>query len=62
MPPVDIYTTAFCPYCAWAKELLTRKGVPYKEIASAGLDIIERRFSGDNAAPIRVSMDLQLRL
>ncbi|MBS0534524.1 MAG: glutaredoxin 3 [Proteobacteria bacterium] len=32
MPPVDIYTTQWCPYCQMAKALLTRKGVPYNEI------------------------------
>lgn len=29
---VVIYTTAGCPYCANAKELLTKKGVEYEEI------------------------------
>ena len=32
MPPVEIYTTRFCPYCSAAKVLLRRKGVGYKEI------------------------------
>jgi glutaredoxin 3 len=32
MPPVDIYTTRYCPYCSAAKALLTRKGVAYTEI------------------------------
>lgn len=32
MPPVDIYTTRWCPYCHAAKALLTRKGVAFKEI------------------------------
>ena len=32
MPPVEIYTTRFCPYCYAAKALLRRKGVAYKEI------------------------------
>jgi glutaredoxin 3 len=32
MPPVEIYTTRFCPYCSAAKSLLRRKGVAYKEI------------------------------
>ena len=32
MPPVEIYTTRFCPYCSTAKALLKRKGVDYKEI------------------------------
>ena len=29
---VEIYTTTYCPYCRWAKELLEKKNVPFKEI------------------------------
>ena len=36
MPPVEIYTTAYCPYCAWAKDLLVKKGVSFKEIDVGG--------------------------
>lgn len=32
MPPVEIYTTRYCPYCNAAKVLLKRKGVNYNEI------------------------------
>ena len=32
MPPVEIYTTGYCPYCHAAKSLLKRKGVDFKEI------------------------------
>jgi len=32
MPAIDIYTTAFCPYCYRAKKLLDAKGVSYNEI------------------------------
>ena len=32
MPPVEIYTTRYCPYCIAAKALLKRKGVPFNEI------------------------------
>ena len=32
MPPVELYTTRFCPYCHSAKALLKRKGVAYNEI------------------------------
>ena len=32
MPPVEIYTTRFCPYCHAAKALLRRKGVSFTEI------------------------------
>ncbi len=36
MPPVDIYTTRWCPYCHMAKALLKRKGVDFKEIDVSG--------------------------
>ena len=32
MPPVEIYTTRWCPYCHSAKALLKRKGVEFTEI------------------------------
>ena len=35
MPPVTIYTKPFCPYCARAEALLTKKGVKYEEIVAA---------------------------
>ncbi len=37
-PKVTIYTTAYCPYCARAKRLLQRKGIPYEEIDAEGND------------------------
>jgi glutaredoxin 3 len=37
MPNIDIYTTAWCPYCHRAKALLKHKGVEFNEIdASSG--------------------------
>jgi glutaredoxin 3 len=36
MVPVEIYTTTYCSYCEWAKELLIRKGVEFKEIDVGG--------------------------
>lgn len=32
MPPVEIYTTRYCPYCHAAKSLLKKKGVNFSEI------------------------------
>jgi glutaredoxin 3 len=32
MPPIDIYTTPYCPYCTAAKRLLTKKGAAFNEI------------------------------
>ena len=33
---VEIYTTTYCPYCRWAKQLLEKKSVPFKEIDVTG--------------------------
>ncbi len=41
MPPVEIYTTRYCPYCVQAKALLKHKGVDFTEI-DVGRDF-ERR-------------------
>jgi glutaredoxin 3 len=32
MPPITIYTTAWCPYCSAAKSLLKEKGAAFTEI------------------------------
>jgi glutaredoxin 3 len=32
MPPIEIYTTRYCPYCNAAKALLNRKGAAFSEI------------------------------
>jgi glutaredoxin 3 len=32
MTSIEIYTQQSCPYCHWAKELLGRKGVDFREI------------------------------
>jgi len=31
MAPVEIFTTAFCPYCHRARALLTKRGVEFTE-------------------------------
>jgi glutaredoxin 3 len=36
MTSVEIYTQQYCPYCHWAKELLSRKGVDFLEIDVTG--------------------------
>ncbi len=36
MANVKIYVTDSCPYCFRAKELLTRKGIPFEEIDVTG--------------------------
>jgi glutaredoxin 3 len=45
MPPVEIYTTAFCPYCGWAKELLNKKGIAFKEIDVGGDSALRAQMS-----------------
>jgi len=36
MKTIEIYTQAFCPYCARAVNLLTKKGLTFKEIDAPG--------------------------
>ncbi len=36
MAPVEIYTTPYCPYCQWAKELLRKKSVAFTEFDVGG--------------------------
>jgi len=36
MASVDIYTRQYCSYCQFAKELLSRKGVSFREIDVTG--------------------------
>jgi glutaredoxin 3 len=38
MADVDIYTTKVCSYCVAAKALLSKRGVPYREIDVTGDD------------------------
>jgi glutaredoxin 3 len=40
MPKVTVYTKAVCPYCVRAKNLLSRKGVPFEEIKVEGDDAL----------------------
>ena len=55
MPPkIVMYATAWCPYCARARNLLARKGVSFEEIdveerPEARAEMIER--SGRNTVP-----------
>jgi glutaredoxin 3 len=55
MTAVDIYTQRYCPYCNWAKELLTRKGVNFHEIdVTADRDMREqmiKRANGGTTVP-----------
>jgi glutaredoxin 3 len=42
---VEIYTTSYCPYCRWAKELLDRKSVPFKETDVTGNSALRARMT-----------------
>jgi glutaredoxin 3 len=44
MAAVDIYTIRYCPYCQDAKELLSRKGVVFREIDASGNRDIRRQM------------------
>jgi glutaredoxin 3 len=55
MVAVVIYTRAYCSYCAWAKELLRRKGAAFEEIDVTGhqerrAEMI-RRANGETTTP-----------
>lgn len=32
MPKITVYTSAYCPYCTWAKKLLDEKQATYSEV------------------------------
>jgi glutaredoxin 3 len=55
MPKIEIYTQAFCPYCARAVRLLTEKGVEFTEIdapqGSAARRTAFERSGGKTSAP-----------
>ena len=42
MPPIKMYTTAVCPYCIRAKQLLTARGVTAIEEIRVDLDPAQR--------------------
>jgi glutaredoxin 3 len=55
MASVEIYTRKFCSYCHYAKELLYRKGVAFREIDVTGNADVRRqmteRAQGRNTLP-----------
>jgi glutaredoxin 3 len=36
MPKIEVFTQAFCPYCARAMNLLTKKGAAFQEVDAPG--------------------------
>jgi glutaredoxin 3 len=45
MPHITIYTTATCPYCRRAKELLRKKHLAFSEVAVDGDPVARREMS-----------------
>jgi glutaredoxin 3 len=52
MPQITVYTTAACPYCRRAKDLLRKKNLAFTEIAVDG----DPRTRGDMRAHGRMSV------
>ena len=55
MTSVEIYTRKYCSYCHYAKELLSRKGVNFREIDVTGSqemrDVMMARVGGQSTLP-----------
>ena len=62
MTSVEIYTQQYCPYCHWAKELLTRKGVEFREIDERGVaDVLSLApFGCGNPAPLFAALNAEV--
>jgi len=59
MPDVEIYTQPYCPYCVRAVQILTQKGVAFREIdaphgTQERLDARERSGGGTTVPQIFV--------
>lgn len=44
MAKVEVYTTAYCPYCIRAKSLLKSKGVAFEEIDVSGNSALREKM------------------
>jgi glutaredoxin 3 len=55
MAKIEIYTKAFCGYCARAKALLDRKGADYRELDvtmdRTGFETMVERANGGRTVP-----------
>lgn len=47
-PPVTIYTTSLCTYCAAAKRLLMKLGIPHREVDLTRDHDLRERLSREN--------------
>ncbi len=45
MPTITIYTTALCPYCFMAKQLLKNKNAQYEEIDVGGKPDLRQKMT-----------------
>ncbi|MCK6510810.1 glutaredoxin 3 [Myxococcota bacterium] len=45
MRHVRMYATPYCPYCIRARQLLSKKGVPYEEINVAGQPALRQEMT-----------------
>jgi glutaredoxin 3 len=45
---VIIYTTTYCPYCTRAKQLLSRKKIPYTEIDVTEDTVLREKMEADS--------------
>jgi glutaredoxin 3 len=45
MAQVEIYTTPYCPYCRWAKDLLRKKNVEFSEFDVSSDGELRRKMS-----------------
>jgi glutaredoxin 3 len=62
MPPIVLYTSPTCSYCAAAKTLLRRKGAPFTEINVAGApdrraEMVKRSNGGTTVPQIFIGAD-----
>ncbi|MEI7037342.1 glutaredoxin 3 [Fulvimonas yonginensis] len=55
MPKIEVYSTAVCPYCVAAKNLLKSKGLQWNEVRvdadPAQRDLMLRRSGGRRTVP-----------
>jgi glutaredoxin 3 len=54
-PTITVYSTTSCPYCYMAKDFLTAKGVPYRDVnvgtdRAAAAEMVQK--SGQMGVPV----------
>lgn len=56
MQEIIVYTTPVCGYCQSAKRLLTKKGLPFKEVDLSRDHALRQKLSDDNSGYRTVPM------